>query len=167
MNLLASQKALQTAALEQFALPGDPAFPLNALYQPPRDRVEAEALRGYISQMRQELVTRLLNRVYADGGAKPSKVLSYILPLSNSSETRCADNELIVVAKLHQETFYGQESVNTQYTVVGVIKNLFIWVNWACAGQDAVCHFSQSKGQPNIIPYTKAQSAPSGHQKCL
>ncbi|KAG0642405.1 actin-related protein 2/3 complex subunit 3 [Tuber brumale] len=73
MSLRDSEKALQTAALDHFALPGDPAFPLNALYQPPRDRIEAEALRGYISQMRQELVIRLLNRVYADGSGKPSK----------------------------------------------------------------------------------------------
>jgi len=64
--------------LDHFALPGDPAFPLNALYQPPRDRMEAETLRGYISQMRQELVIRLLNRVYADGSGKPSKVLCHI-----------------------------------------------------------------------------------------
>jgi len=78
MSLQDSKKALQTAALDHFALPGDPAFPLNALYQPPRDRMEAEALRGYISQMRQELVTRLLNRVYADGDEKPSKVLCRI-----------------------------------------------------------------------------------------
>lgn len=66
-------QALQTAALDHFALPGDPAFPLNALYQPPRDRQEAETLRGYISQMRQELAMRLVARLYADGTGKPSK----------------------------------------------------------------------------------------------
>lgn len=69
-----SIQALQTSALDHFALPGDPAFPLNALYQPPKDRADAEALRGYISQMRQELVIRLLSRIYADGTGKPSKV---------------------------------------------------------------------------------------------
>ncbi|KAH0413673.1 hypothetical protein KCU90_g16482, partial [Aureobasidium melanogenum] len=41
-------------------------------FEPPRDRQEAEVLRQYISQMRQELATRLLNRIYADGDA-PSK----------------------------------------------------------------------------------------------
>ncbi|KAH0612615.1 uncharacterized protein H6S33_008995 [Morchella sextelata] len=73
MSLRDSEKALQTSALDHFALPGDPAFPLNALYQPPKDRVDAETLRGYISQMRQELVIRLLSRIYADGTGKPSK----------------------------------------------------------------------------------------------
>jgi len=68
-----AEKALQNAALDHFALPGDPAFPLNALYQPPRDRNEAETLRGYISQMRQELAIRLVARLYADGTGKPSK----------------------------------------------------------------------------------------------
>lgn len=74
-------QALQTSALDHFALPGDPSFPLNALYQPPADRSEAETMRGYISQMRQELVIRLLNRVYADGTGKPSKVRNLAVPL--------------------------------------------------------------------------------------
>ncbi|KAF8441833.1 actin-related protein 2/3 complex subunit 3 [Terfezia claveryi] len=73
MTLRESEKAITTAALEQYALPGDPSFPLNALYQGPRDRGEAELLRGYIGQMRQELGSRLLARIYADGTGKPSK----------------------------------------------------------------------------------------------
>lgn len=56
-----------------FAIPGDPTFPLNQAFEPPRDRNEAEILRQYISQMRQELSVRLLNRIYADGNT-PSKV---------------------------------------------------------------------------------------------
>ncbi|KAI5793257.1 actin-related protein 2/3 complex subunit 3 [Geopyxis carbonaria] len=68
-----AEKALQSAALDQFALPGDASFPLNALYQAPKDRNEADMLRQYISQMRQELASRLLNRLYADGTGKPSK----------------------------------------------------------------------------------------------
>lgn len=66
-------QALQSAALEHFALPGDSSFPLNALYQGPKDRNEADILRQYISQMRQELALRLVNRLYADGTGKPSK----------------------------------------------------------------------------------------------
>ncbi|KAL7274118.1 subunit of the Arp2/3 complex [Rhizina undulata] len=73
MSFRDAEKALQSSALDHFALPGDPAFPLNALYQAPRDRSDAETMRGYISQLRQELVIRLLNRVYADGTGKPSK----------------------------------------------------------------------------------------------
>ena len=66
-------QALQNAALDQFALPGDASFPLNALYQGPADRHEADQLRQYMSQMRQELAIRLVKRLYADGTDKPSK----------------------------------------------------------------------------------------------
>lgn len=80
MTLREAEKAITTAALEQYSLPGDPSFPLNALYQGPKDRGEAEILRGYIGQMRQELGSRLLGRIYADGTGKPSKVcVSYTI----------------------------------------------------------------------------------------
>lgn len=57
----------------QFAIPGDPGWPLNQMYEPPRDRQDAEQLKQYMSQVRQELATRLLARVYADQDDKPSK----------------------------------------------------------------------------------------------
>ncbi|KAK3937472.1 hypothetical protein QBC46DRAFT_392595 [Diplogelasinospora grovesii] len=56
-----------------FAIPGDPAWPLNQMYEPPRDRQDAELLKQYMSQVRQELAARLLARVYDEGDAKPSK----------------------------------------------------------------------------------------------
>jgi actin related protein 2/3 complex subunit 3 len=43
------------------------------MYEPPHDRQEAEILRQYMSQVRQELATRLLARVYDEGDDKPSK----------------------------------------------------------------------------------------------
>lgn len=64
---------MNTALDTNFAIPGDATFPLNQAYEPPRDRNEAEVLRQYISQMRQELAVRLLNRIYSDGNT-PSKV---------------------------------------------------------------------------------------------
>lgn len=68
-----AEKAVMNVALDtNFAIPGDAGFPLNQAFEPPRDRNEAEVLRQYIMQMRQELAVRLLNRVYADG-ATPSK----------------------------------------------------------------------------------------------
>lgn len=67
-------KVLNTLALEHFSIPGDPNFPLNTLYTAPRDRGEVEALRGWMTQFRQELAQRLLGRVYADDKAGPSKV---------------------------------------------------------------------------------------------
>lgn len=47
--------------------------PNQKMYEPPHDRQDAEQLRQYISQVRQELATRLLARVYADADDKPSK----------------------------------------------------------------------------------------------
>ncbi|KAK9446513.1 actin-related protein 2/3 complex subunit 3 [Limtongia smithiae] len=66
-------RVLNTLALEHFSIPGDPGFPLNSLYLAPRDRSEADLLRAYLSQFRQELAVRLLARVYSDGADKPSK----------------------------------------------------------------------------------------------
>lgn len=70
-----AEKSVMNTALEtQFAIPGDAGFPLNQMFEPPRDRNEAEVLRQYIMQMRQELAVRLLNRVYPDPNGGPSKV---------------------------------------------------------------------------------------------
>ncbi|PNY25977.1 Actin-like protein 2/3 complex subunit 3, partial [Tolypocladium capitatum] len=69
-----AQKEVMNLALDlNFAIPGDPGFPLNQMYEPPRDRQDAEQLRQYMAQVRQELAARLLARVYADDETKPSK----------------------------------------------------------------------------------------------
>ncbi|CAG9938786.1 unnamed protein product [Clonostachys rosea f. rosea IK726] len=69
-----AQKDVMNLALDlNFAIPGDPAWPLNQMYEPPRDRQDAEQLKQYLSQVRQELATRLLARVYEEDQAKPSK----------------------------------------------------------------------------------------------
>ncbi|KAL8791946.1 MAG: hypothetical protein Q9195_005435 [Heterodermia aff. obscurata] len=67
-----AEKALLNTALDQFAIPGDASFPLNQAFEAPRDRQDAETLRQYLSQVRQELAMRLLARIYADGPT-PSK----------------------------------------------------------------------------------------------
>lgn len=98
-SLSDAQKALQVVALASFSLPGDPGFPLNAMYDRPKDRAESgknthdqittkrwslipmilDLLRQYISQMRQEVAIRLPEKVYSptfpdtDGGRRPSK----------------------------------------------------------------------------------------------
>lgn len=72
-----AEKTLMNVALDNnFAVPGDAGFPLNQAFEAPRDRGQAELLRQYIAQMRQELAARLLDRLYADGDV-PSKV-SYL-----------------------------------------------------------------------------------------
>ncbi|PFH56941.1 hypothetical protein XA68_15741 [Ophiocordyceps unilateralis] len=69
-----AQKDVMNLALDlHFAIPGDPGFPLNQMYEPPRDRQDAEQLKLYMSQVRQELAIRLLARIYADDETKPSK----------------------------------------------------------------------------------------------
>jgi actin related protein 2/3 complex subunit 3 len=96
-----AQKEVQNIALDNnFAIPGDPGFPLNQvflpfpsphficplhlfgweqtdwcpqMFNPPANRQEAEILRQYLAQVRQELASRLLARIYEDGTDKPSK----------------------------------------------------------------------------------------------
>jgi actin related protein 2/3 complex subunit 3 len=73
-----AEKSVFNVSLDtNFAIPGDAGFPLNQAYEAPRDRNEAEVLRQYIMQMRQELAARLLNRVYADPSGQPSKVCQH------------------------------------------------------------------------------------------
>lgn len=73
VNLKEAVRILNNLALDLFLLPGDVGFPLNSLYQAPATKNEADLLRGYLQQFRQELADRLLKRVYADDEAVPSK----------------------------------------------------------------------------------------------
>ncbi|TBU33138.1 ARP2/3 complex 21 kDa subunit [Dichomitus squalens] len=66
-------KLLNTLAVDNFPIPGDANFALNAHYAPPASRSDAEYLRGYLTQARQELAARLVEKLYADGTGKPSK----------------------------------------------------------------------------------------------
>ncbi|TPX11662.1 uncharacterized protein E0L32_007641 [Thyridium curvatum] len=70
----ATKDVMNLALDNNFAIPGDPSFPLNQMYEAPRDRQDAELLRQYMAQVRHELAIRLLARVYEEGGdGKPSK----------------------------------------------------------------------------------------------
>ncbi|KAL0090978.1 actin-related protein ARPC3 [Phycomyces blakesleeanus] len=64
-------KQLSTLAVSSFSIPGDPGFPLNAMYAPPADRYQADQMKQYIQKLRQELAIRLVEQIYVDG--KPSK----------------------------------------------------------------------------------------------
>ncbi|PWN49456.1 putative ARC18-subunit of the Arp2/3 complex [Violaceomyces palustris] len=66
-----ANKQLSTYAVDSFALPGDANFPLNSLYAPPANRMDADLLRQYLTQARQETAARLVEKIYIDG--KPSK----------------------------------------------------------------------------------------------
>lgn len=66
-------KTLNTLAVDNFPIPGDANFPLNAHYATPANRIEADSLRQYLVQARQETAARLVEKLYADGTGKPSK----------------------------------------------------------------------------------------------
>ena len=69
-----AEQALFSQALAKFALPGEANFPLNAFFHKPKSSADAEELRKYLTQMRQEVGSRLVEKVFAmstDG--KPSK----------------------------------------------------------------------------------------------
>ncbi|VDD83248.1 unnamed protein product [Mesocestoides corti] len=67
-------KELTSLSLARFDLPGDPGFPreLSNLYTKP-SMADANLMREYIAQLRTELGIRLLDRVYVDDQAQPSK----------------------------------------------------------------------------------------------
>lgn len=72
-NYKEAVRLLNNLALDSFALPGDVGFPLNALYLLPSSKNDADLLRAYLQQFRQELADRLLKRIYRDNTASPSK----------------------------------------------------------------------------------------------
>ncbi|KAI8805842.1 actin-related protein 2/3 complex subunit 3 [Cladochytrium replicatum] len=68
-------KLLQTHAVSSFSIPGDPSFPLGALYEKPITR-DIETYRQYLQQLRLETSTRLIAKIYEPAitpGDKPSK----------------------------------------------------------------------------------------------
>ncbi|KAG0243623.1 subunit of the Arp2/3 complex [Actinomortierella wolfii] len=70
-SLRDAEKILGTLALSNFAIPGDALFPLNALYPAPANKADADLLRQYVSQLRQEMGVRLPHRIYEND--KPGK----------------------------------------------------------------------------------------------
>ncbi|KAI0321938.1 ARP2/3 complex 21 kDa subunit [Amylostereum chailletii] len=70
---LEAGKILNTFAVDSIPIPGDGTFQLNAHYAPPSSRADGDYLRQYLTQARQELAARLVERLYADGTGKPSK----------------------------------------------------------------------------------------------
>lgn len=54
-------------------IPGDPNFPLNNLYSKPKSPIEADELRSYMLQMRQECASRLLKLVWPQNDNQPLK----------------------------------------------------------------------------------------------
>jgi hypothetical protein len=105
-----SDQAVMNVALDtNFAIPGDAGFPLNQAFEAPRDRNEAETLRQYLTQVRQELAQRLLLRVYGDGNV-PSKVMKWAFQCSAGCTTmpKSLLTSHVVVVKFYETEIYGQ-----------------------------------------------------------
>ncbi|ODV62876.1 Arc18p [Ascoidea rubescens DSM 1968] len=66
-------RILNNFALEDFSVPGDPNFPLNAVFNGPQNRNDYDLLRGYIQQFRQELGDRLITILYKNDAPQPDK----------------------------------------------------------------------------------------------
>ena len=64
---------MYTLAISRFDIPGDPGFPLNSVYARPPSNEDADMLRQYLLQLRQELGQRLVDRVFDKETGKASK----------------------------------------------------------------------------------------------
>ncbi|KAJ1093116.1 hypothetical protein NDU88_006225 [Pleurodeles waltl] len=67
------EKEMYTLGITQFPIPGEPGFPLNAMYSKPANKQEDEVMRAYLQQLRQETGLRLCERVFDPQTDKPSK----------------------------------------------------------------------------------------------
>lgn len=57
-----------------FDIPGDPGFPLNSTYSKPASPNEADTMKQYLLQIRQECGTRLIEKVFGDDGWCPQPI---------------------------------------------------------------------------------------------
>ena len=110
MSARDAEKTLVNAALDQFAIPGDVGFPLNQAFEAPGSRQEAETLRAYLGQVRQEIAVRLVGRLYP-GGEGPSKVSFLFLfsPFLRGGWLTVGD---AVVVEFREAQVHGQGAVN-------------------------------------------------------
>ncbi|XP_075690686.1 actin-related protein 2/3 complex subunit 3 isoform X1 [Rhinoderma darwinii] len=67
------EKEMYTLGITSFPIPGEPGFPLNAMYVKPSNKQEDEVMRAYLQQLRQETGLRLCEKVFDPQTDKPSK----------------------------------------------------------------------------------------------
>ncbi|XP_021042546.1 actin-related protein 2/3 complex subunit 3 [Arvicanthis niloticus] len=67
------EKEMYTLGITNFPIPGEPGFPLNAIYAKPASKQEDEMMRAYLQQLRQETGLRLCEKVFDPQNDKPSK----------------------------------------------------------------------------------------------
>ena len=64
------KRALTSLALKQYAIPGEPGFPLSAMYKRAESIEESDLFRNYYRQLREEVNKRILPRLYNEDGSK-------------------------------------------------------------------------------------------------
>lgn len=64
---------LHSLSIAKFDIPGDANFPLSNVYTRPTSNEEADLLRQYLTQLRQEIGLRLCERVFESELGRPSK----------------------------------------------------------------------------------------------
>ncbi|GIY41372.1 hypothetical protein CEXT_678401 [Caerostris extrusa] len=64
---------MYSLAIAKFDIPGEYGFPLNAVYAKPSSPSEADLMRQYLVQLRQECGARLCEKVFDPETGKPSK----------------------------------------------------------------------------------------------
>uniref|UniRef100_A0A2I2ZJU1 Actin-related protein 2/3 complex subunit 3 n=1 Tax=Gorilla gorilla gorilla TaxID=9595 RepID=A0A2I2ZJU1_GORGO len=58
------EKEMYTLGITNFPIPGEPGFPLNAMYPKPANKQEDEVMRAYLQHLRQETGLRLCEKVF-------------------------------------------------------------------------------------------------------
>ena len=58
--------------ITNFPIPGEPGFPLNAVYPKPAN-VDDKVMRAYVQRLKQEAGLRLCEKVFDSQNDKPSK----------------------------------------------------------------------------------------------
>jgi len=72
-NKSTAAKDLYALSVTNFSLPGEGGFALGGLVCTAASRADGDTLRQYLTQLRQELGIRLLDKVYSRGDAQPDK----------------------------------------------------------------------------------------------
>ncbi|KAM9633258.1 actin-related protein 2/3 complex subunit 3-like [Trichechus inunguis] len=67
------KKEMCTLGITNFPIPGEPGFPLNAIYAEPATKQKDEVMKAYLQQLRQEMGLRLCEKVFDSQNDKPSK----------------------------------------------------------------------------------------------
>ena len=68
-----AERILYAFAIEPFSMPGNSTFCLGGLCPAPANKGDEDFLRTYLTFIRQETYTRLLDVVYCTGDAEPNK----------------------------------------------------------------------------------------------